>query len=256
MKQFIIELVSNASTDVYPDNSLSSFTNFLPEQVNLDGDWEVALMEILYPSLYHNVTDGTFRYKEDKSDKDIGEYEIPAGLYTSLDHILQAMEDVSTKSMKMTWNVNNSTQKVEITLPSPHSGLVISSPDIAHILGFPQSFVVLGATPFISLFPIDIIRVHSLMLYTDIIAHGVIGDTTAPLLRCFPFISKIKGDELSTTQFMNYRCFENLLFKKLSKKNFHSISIDLRDTTGKQIPFAGVGITRLTLLFRKVENHF
>ena len=37
MDSFTIELVSNASGELFPDNTLSSFTNFLPEQVNLGG---------------------------------------------------------------------------------------------------------------------------------------------------------------------------------------------------------------------------
>ena len=37
MDSFTIELVSNASGELFPDNTLSSFTNFLPEQVNLEG---------------------------------------------------------------------------------------------------------------------------------------------------------------------------------------------------------------------------
>ena len=32
-----IELVSNASNDLFPNNSLSYFTNLLTEQVNLEG---------------------------------------------------------------------------------------------------------------------------------------------------------------------------------------------------------------------------
>ena len=31
MSSFTVELVSNASLDCYPNNTLSSFTNFLPE---------------------------------------------------------------------------------------------------------------------------------------------------------------------------------------------------------------------------------
>ena len=60
MDNFIVELVSNASSSVYPDNTLASFTNFLPEQLYLDGDWEVALLEITYPALYNNITEGNF----------------------------------------------------------------------------------------------------------------------------------------------------------------------------------------------------
>ena len=37
MKSFKMELVSNASAQLFPDNKLSSFTNFSPKQLNLDG---------------------------------------------------------------------------------------------------------------------------------------------------------------------------------------------------------------------------
>ena len=46
MESFTIELVSNASGELFPDNTLSSCTNFLPEQLNLEGQWEVAISEI------------------------------------------------------------------------------------------------------------------------------------------------------------------------------------------------------------------
>ena len=60
MDSFTKELISNASSELFPDFTLSSFTNFLPDQVNLEGQWEVAISEISYPSMYQNVTDGKF----------------------------------------------------------------------------------------------------------------------------------------------------------------------------------------------------
>ena len=58
MESFTLELVSNASAQLFPDNTLRSFRNFLPEQLNLEGQWEVAILEISYPSMYQNVTEG------------------------------------------------------------------------------------------------------------------------------------------------------------------------------------------------------
>ena len=57
MDSFTIELVSNASGKLFPNNTLSSLTNFLPEQVNLEGQWEVAISEISNPSRCQNVTE-------------------------------------------------------------------------------------------------------------------------------------------------------------------------------------------------------
>ena len=107
-------------------------------------------------------------------------------------------------------------------------------------------------------FAYDIVRIHSLMIYSDLVEYSIVGDTKAPLLRCFPFISKLKGGDIITTaQYMNYQTFSNLQFRPLLKISFQSIHIDLRDTSGKKIPFVSVGITRLVLVFRKVSNvHF
>ena len=92
----------------------------------------------------------------------------------------------------------------------------------------------------------DLVRIHSLMIYTDLIEYNIVGDTKAPLLRCSPFISKLKtGDIVTTGQYMNYQTFSNLQFRPLLKNSLHSIHIDLRDTSGEKIPFGSVGITHL-----------
>ena len=70
MDSFIIELVSNAYFNCYPNHSLSSFTSFLPEQIHLKGDWEVAISKIPYPSLYQNVTEGKLSFIDGRESPD------------------------------------------------------------------------------------------------------------------------------------------------------------------------------------------
>ena len=92
------------------------------------------------------------------------------------------------------------------------------------------------------------------MIYSDLVEYSIVGDTKATLLRCFPFISKLKGGDIKTTgHYMNHQTFSNLQFRPLVKNSFHSIHIDLRDTSGEKILFVSVGITRLVLMFRKVS---
>ena len=56
---------------------------------------------------------------------------------------------------------------------------------------------------------------------------------------------------------MNYQTFSNLQFRPLLRNSFHSIHIDLRDTSGEKIPFLSVSISRLVLMFGKVFSiHF
>ena len=101
----------------------------------------------------------------------------------------------------------------------------------------------------------NVVRIHSLMTYSDLLEYTIVGDTKAPLQGCFPFISKLKGgDNITTGQYMNYQTFSNLQFRPLLKNSFHSIHIDLRDTSGEKIRFVSVGIARLVLMFRKVSS--
>ena len=158
--------------------------------------------------------------------------------------------------------VSRRTQKVGIYLANEGSGLAFFSTDLGLIFGsnVGNEFGVMlrGKRPHKPEFAYDIVRIHSLMIYTDLIEYNIVGDTKAPLLRCFPFISKLKpGDIITTRQYMNYQAFSNLQFRPLLKKFFHSILPDLRDTSGEKILFVSLRITRLVLMFRKASNiHF
>ena len=81
-----------------------------------------------------------------------------------------------------------------------------------------------GKVPHYLQYSYDIIRIHSLMIYNDIIEYKIVGDTKTPSLRCIFFISKVKnGDIIATGQFINFQPFTNLKFKNLIKNSFHSI---------------------------------
>ena len=91
MESFTVELFSNASAQLFPDNTLSSFTNFLPKQLNLDGQWEVAISEISYPSMYQNVTEKKFMFFDKKLSKSSEFFYPKPGLYPFLTAINEAM---------------------------------------------------------------------------------------------------------------------------------------------------------------------
>ena len=52
MEIFTDELHSSASSEFYPQNSTAPFTNFLPNQINLDGKWEMVPNEIIWPRIW------------------------------------------------------------------------------------------------------------------------------------------------------------------------------------------------------------
>ena len=91
MDSLTIELVSNASSQLFPNNTLSSLTNFLPDQANLDGQWEVAISEISYPSMYQNVTEGKFLFYDEKLSKTTEALYLEPGVYSSITDNVEAM---------------------------------------------------------------------------------------------------------------------------------------------------------------------
>ena len=140
MESFTIGLVSNASGELFPDNPLSSFTNFLPEQLNLEGQWEVAISEISYPSMYQNITEGKFKFFDDKLSKSTSTYNLEPGLYTSITDIVGAMnrliqERNNHKETCITVRVSRKSQKVVILLANDSSGLAFCSTDLGHFFG-------------------------------------------------------------------------------------------------------------------------
>ena len=142
------------------------------------------------------------------------------------------------------------------------SGLAFCSTDLDHIfdnnVGNQFGVLMKRKGPHEPQFAYDIVRIHSLMIYSDLVENSIVGDTKAPLLQCIPFISKLKGrDNITTGQYMNYQTFSNLQFRPLLRNSFHSIHIDLRGTSDEKIPIVSVGITRLVFMFRKVPSiHF
>ena len=55
MNEFTVHLVSSASMNIFPQNTLSSFKNYFNEEISLEGDWRVALSEIIFPAKINQV---------------------------------------------------------------------------------------------------------------------------------------------------------------------------------------------------------
>ena len=116
MDWFTIEFVCNSSGEVFPDNTRSSFTNFLPKQVNLEGHWEVAISEKSYPSRYQNKTEGYFKFFDEKLSKSTSTYNLEPGLYTFITDIEDArnlliQEKNNNNETCITVKVSRRTQK-------------------------------------------------------------------------------------------------------------------------------------------------
>ena len=56
MDEFDIYLESTGSMNIYRDNTMAVFRNLLAHPIHLEGDWRVALAEIIFPTRIKNIT--------------------------------------------------------------------------------------------------------------------------------------------------------------------------------------------------------
>ena len=202
-------------------------------------------------------------FYDEKLSKTTEAYYLEPGLYSITD-IVEAMKTLiqernNHRDTCITIKVSRVTQKVKVYLANEESSLAIFSTDLGHMFGGDvrndSGILMRGKEPHQPSFAYDIVRILSLMIYTEIVEYNIVGHTKSPLLRCFPFISKLKsGDIITSGQYMNYKTFSNLQFRRLLKNCFHSIHIDLRNTSGEKNLFFLVGVTRLVLMFRKLSD--
>ena len=262
MNSFYIELVSNASSQVYPQNAMASFTNFLPDKIELDGSWEVALVEVSYPGICYNIEGGLMTFHYDEKFKHV--FAIPPAVFNSMDGFAKSLTDIPKKArhpknLDPQFSINIDKKSPRLTFCNRGSQNVSFSKSLAANLGVEADKPVMpdskGSYNTKSLatadLPFDITGKHTILLYLDIVEPNSVGDVKCPLLRSFPFKHRDNDEIFKTSQVLSYRSLEHLRFHKVIKSNFHSIHVELRNAAGYLVPFFSIGQVQLTLLFQK-----
>ena len=174
--------------------------------------------------MYENVTEGKFMFFDKKLSKSSEFYYLEPGLYPSITYIVEAVNILIQERHNHSENcikveVSRRTQKVEYYLENEGSGLAFFSTDLGHVFGTnvgnELGVMLRGKGPHKPEFAYDIVRIHFLMIYTDLIEYNIVGDTKAPLLRCFLFNSKLKSEDIITIRHLatcNSYCCSKVLF--------------------------------------------
>ena len=265
MNSFYLELVSNASSQVYPQNAMASFTNFLPDKIELDGSWEVALVEVSYPGICYNIEGGLMTFHYDEKFKHV--FAIPPAVFNSMDEFAKSLTDIPKKArhpknLDPQFSINIDKKSRRLTFCKRGSQNVSFIKSLAANLGVEADKPVMPPDSKGSYntkswatadLPFDITGTHTVLLYLDIVEPNSVGDVKCPLLRSFPFKHReFHNDEnFKRSQVLSYCSFEHLRFHKVIKSNFHSIHVELRNAAGHLVPFFPIGQVQLTLLFQK-----
>ena len=94
----------------------------------------------ILPSMYHNITEGKFKFCDEKLSKSTSTYSIGTGLYTSITDFVEAMNTLIQEKNNhnetcRTVKVSRRTQKVVTMLANVCSGLAFCSTDFGHKIG-------------------------------------------------------------------------------------------------------------------------
>lgn len=279
---FYITLPSNASMDLYPDNTLAKYITKLHHRINLEGDnWEVALAEIQYPNNFQLLTTSfmwlQITYQNLQSDSKFRDsfLMLPDIYFKDAESILIELNKIGNG---IQFNYFRDIDKFQITYSGEEIGQLVLSQKLAVLLGFIHNrgteltdptkswtvefekgvihtfnpanltLTVTEISEIQSKYPPKFLRniASHMYIYSDIVEPNLVGDCVSPLLR-------IVKSENSSKRENVVAIFNNLYYVPVLKRQFDTIEINIRDDEGNLVPFVS-GKLNVRLHFKRVEN--
>ena len=264
--EFTIDLLSNASMDVFNKNTMAAFRNQLSQPIHLQGEWQVALTSLSLPSNINNVNSGEIVvYKNSMTDPNESSNrsgqlrKIRTGIYNSWEDLVSEIVCIA-RLKQFDRKFDKITQKLVLTF-GENEGLSFQDNEIPSILGFKgtpdpahNGFVHIGYTKNLEngapnspnrhfgIFPVDITcGLQLIFVYIDIIEYQHVGDSRVPILKIIESERRLRNGSLNTIAPVHHKAFTNLDYKRLLSNNIQRIKVELRSETGKLIPFTGIG---------------
>ena len=242
MTQFYLVLPSNSSTKYFPNNTLTGYTTHLAKEIGLQGEWEVGLAGIQYPHAWYNITDSDEHHFSFSSDDGANwvNCRIDSGLYLTVEALLEAIQKSTPKELKKTRHKRTTYSFTDVPPPGPafdtkYRGGVVSlyvkehclvrlSEKMLYMLGLNSESAVFSHGLHKGVTDPNLESITSLFVYSDICQYSLIGDASAPLLR----IVQVKNDD----ERMVTKTFPHVYYTPVSKRNFDTVEIYIRDDTG------------------------
>ena len=284
MDEFDIYLESSGSMNIYRDNTMAVFRNLLAHPIHLEGDWRVALAEIIFPTSIKNITttdyfiytpktpydstpntrDGADLVIQQEDWSDNATFE--AGEFRTINSILQELE----KGTETRRPINSATyvnDGIELNFKDGY-GISVRDRSVLDVLGIEgvpdpnRGGFFIGFSyrvermkqPIRNTYPPDLtVGTSMFFVNTNIIEHQHVAGVKSPLLRIIENKKQVKDELLLTTSTTTQKIFTELQFKKLITSTIEEIQIELVSVTGHKVPFVGTGRVAITLKFRKFQ---
>jgi len=258
-----VVLPSNASSTYYPNNTLAEFTVKLPQHLDFsNGTYEVGLHELSFYRSWNNVRDAHLTVTV-LGDTEVHKISLANGYYKTAEKLI---EELNTSCQKQCpenigtfkFNYNEITRSCNITVKLITQSRITFSTNLSRLLGNPKVKLhnqdndrqELENSLNYSMESADTVKLNDLynvMVYTNIVEHGIVGGVNAPLLRAVAV----------TGEHWKQQCtiFDKIQYLPVTQELIESISIFLYTDYGEKVPFLE-GRTVVTLKFRRVKPSF
>ena len=185
MNQFYLTLPSDSSSKFYPQITAACFRTKLSERIELDGEYEVGLAQLIYPHSWFNFNNKNNQFYVSYLPGD-GGAEIVTNLRSGnfVDErslVIVLIDWISITGIFFKWDPWE--RKIELVIANNVKGTFSMSDDLAAYLGFDHAGPYKNGT--YSADRAFDLRSNSRMfyVYSDIASYSLVGDTKVPLLR-------------------------------------------------------------------------
>jgi hypothetical protein len=188
---FFVTQPSDSSAKYYPNNTVARFVTKLPETIRFQGHYEMALVEIIHPHSWYNVSDeNKDNYWIAAANKDaMQKVYLSSGYYEDWNALVEALEFAQNIGVKFAFN--RASGRFSFNFCSTGSHTMRMHDDLPSFMGFEdlsscdKSFGAVGERDF------DANRGLNLMfVYCEVATHSIVGDTKTPLLRVLNIAGK------------------------------------------------------------------
>ena len=247
--EFYLVLPSNSSMPTHPNNTLAQYITNLPRRISLSGVWECGLTEIHYPHDWYNVRNARLTVEHDGNVETDAYFE--DGYYDSPKALAKKLN--GDKPGRVKFSYEPVTQKFVANVKSETTYTLYG--DLPDILGFGAGTGDSSSTSLASSTRSMVVRGYSIVdlrrgfeslyVYSSIVEPRIVGDKIVPLLRIVPITGS--HGEMVTTRFDHFQ------YIPLLSREFGSVETEIRDDTGRPVPFERGKVT-VTLHFRRCSS--
>ena len=207
--------------NTFPDNKVNHYVTALSNRIELDGDWEVTLSEILFQRTWYNIQEDECMLSIITPGSEIDMF-LPEGFYSDgyqlIDRcnrmIERNLEDAGTiVDTKFAYHATS--RKISVHIGANNA--VTMSSDLASIMGFsPREIPFSEERKHKGKVAVDHSRgFNSLYIYCDAVEAITVGDIKAPLLRVVDAVGNF-GDTI-------HRFYTTPQCVAVSKKEFNTV---------------------------------